>query len=335
MSCDHCVQLHTHSSLSFKDGLPSEDGIVAKAYELDQPGVGLTNHGHLYGAQRFFKACAKYNVKGVIGTEIYEAVPHTWDTDPDGPGHALFKGKWTPGLQRYFHLTLWAMNQEGWENLCALHTQSFTKPYKPKNQPLIDRASLERHSAGIIVGLGCINSRVNQAWVRGEGDNAAYKAADWYFETFEDRVYVEVMANVAEQVSLLVPQRKLAKRYGRPTVGTNDVHYLERADGVKDGSHHTLIKARKWRSSASAEAESDDQSDDSFGSWYGSDEYFMKTRAEMVACGIQASEVDASMEILDRVTFDFDGMPDPKPPAAPVPEPGQDPEFDAWLALHA
>jgi DNA polymerase III alpha subunit len=159
-------------------------------------------------------------------------------------------------------------------------------------------------------------------------------AADWYAEVYEDRFYVEVMANIPEQMRLLAPQRTIAKYYHRPTVGTNDVHYLLRSDGVINGPHHVLVQARKYRSAATTEASSGDQSDDSFGSWYGSDEYFMKTRTEMLESGLHASEVDATLEILDRVEFDFYTLPQPEAPSAYIPEPGEDPAFDRYLALN-
>lgn len=328
---DACCQLHCHSSLSFKDGLPSEAGLVIRAKDLGQPGIGLTNHGHLYGAPRFFKACKEHNMKGVIGMEIYEAMPHVWDPDPAGPHHALFKGKWEEGKWRYFHLTLWAQDQTGWENLCAIHTKSFTQGFKPKNQPLVDRATLEQHSAGVIVGLGCPQSRTNRT-LETQGYSAALAAAEWYFEVFPGRVYVEVMTATPDQMRMLTDQRNIAKHFGAETVGTNDIHYLVRSDGVLNGPHHMLVQARKHKSAATAEAETQDRSDDSFGDWYGSSDFYVKTRAEMIESGVFAREVDVGLEILDRVTFDFNGMPPPQPPVAHVPPPGENPAFDAWLA---
>lgn len=330
---DLCCQLHCHDSMSFKDGLAPIEKLVERAAELEQPGIGCTNHGHVYSAPRFFRACSKFNIRGVIGMEAYEAVPHTWDPDPSGPHHALFKGKWQEGVHRYYHLTLWVMNQKGWENLCAIHTQSYTKGFKPKNQPLVDRDTLERHNEGLLLGLGCPQSRTNRALE--QGFQEGIDAAKWYFDVFGDRVYVEVMAALPEQVRMLADQRKLAKYFGRPTMGVNDVHYLTRDDGVLRGPHHMLVMARKFKSKDTEAAESADRSDDAFGSWYGSDQFYVKTRQEMVQSGIFQAEVDTSLLFLDRVNFDFLAMDEPKPPTARIPDIGVDLDFDHYVLSHS
>ena len=69
-------------------------------------------------------------------------------------------------------------------------------------------------------------------------------------DVFGDRAYVEVMGNLPDQQAALRPQRKLAKHFGRPTVAVNDVHYVVQSDGYENGSHHTLVQARKFKSSA-------------------------------------------------------------------------------------
>lgn len=317
----------------FKDGLASEAALVERAVELGMPGIGLTNHGHLYGAPRIHAAAEEHQgFQVVYGMEAYEAVPEVWDGDPEGPHHKLFKDKYDPAKPRYFHLTLWALDQTGWENLCALHALSFTKAYKPKNQPLIDRVALAKHSDGLVIGLGCPQSRTNRALQR-ESPDAAYRAAKWYVEVVgPDRVYMEVMSALADQVAQLADQRKLAKRLGIQCLGVNDVHYLTQADGVLRGPHHTLVMARKFKSAATTETESGDLSDDSYGSWYGSDQFYLKTRQEMLASGIFANEVDASIELLNRVQFNFGKMPEPAPPVARIPAAGEDPGFDSWLS---
>jgi len=330
---DLCCQLHSHSSYSFKDGLARPEKLVARAAELGQPGIGITEHGHVYSAPVFFTACKEAGIKGVIGMEAYEAVPYTWDPDPTGPHHAMFKVKHDPNKPKYHHLTLWAMNQTGWENLCAIHTKSFSAGYKPKNQPLVDRATLEQHHEGLIIGLGCRQSRTNWTLAH-RGYEAAVQAAEWYFDVAAGRVYVEVMSGLPEQVRALDSQRRLARHFGASTLGVNDVHYLRQSDGVLGGPHHMLVMARKFKSTATETEATIDQSDDAFGAWYGSDQFYLKNRQEMIQSGIFADEVDRTLEVLDRVDFDFKAMPEPAPPTAHVPQSGKDPDFDAYVAAH-
>lgn len=330
-----CCQLHVHSMSSFRDGLAPEAELVARAKELGQPGIGLTNHGNLYGAPAFFKACQAHGISGMIGMEAYEAVPHTFDIETD---IEIFKVKWADlgDRDRYYHITLWAFNDVGWRNLCAMHTLSYGATHLPaagaRSKPLIDRAMLEKHNEGVIIGLGCMASRANVLIARSNGDiTAAYEASKWVAEHFQGRAYVEVMGNTTEQVALINPQRKLAAKLGLPTVATNDVHYVNQADGVEHGVHHILVKSRRWKK-ADVE-ETNDKSDDGFGQWYGSDGFYMKSFEEMLATGgLQGDEIERSVEILNRNTFDFSSIPEPQPPHIAAPVPGEDAEFDRWLA---
>lgn len=334
MSIEMC-HMHTHSRYSFKDGLNQVEELVAKAAELGQPGLALTDHGVLFGAPALFAAAKKHGIKGVIGMEAYEAVPHTFDMERDG---GVFKVKWAdlaPGQDRYFHLTLWVLNEAGWRNICAIHSKSFSSAMHPtqRGKPLVDRATLEQHNEGIAVGLGCIASRTNQMLQR-HGEDAAYEAAKWYTEVFEDRVWVECMANLPDQQALLRGQRRIAARLGRPTLATNDVHYRDRTDGVINGPHHVLVQARAFKKAD--QEQSTDRADDGFGQWYGSDGFYLKTGEEMLATGgLLVPEITESVALLDRVDFSFQALPKPKPPIAVVPAPGDDPAFDRFLVMGA
>lgn len=323
----HC---HCHSTHSFKDGLAPVDELVGRAAELGQPGIALTDHGVLYGAPQLFSATKKFGIKGIIGMEAYEAVPHTFDIERD---NEVFKVKWAdlgPGQDRYYHLTLWVLNLEGWQNLCALHSQAFSSDYHPtvRGKPLVDRASLEKYSAGLAVGLGCIASRTNVTI--GRDVDQAYEAAKWYAEVFEGRCFMEHMANTPEQNALLRPQRQLRQKLGIPGIADNDVHYVDQADGAENGPHHTLVQARSFKK-ADTEV-STDKSDDGFGSWYGSDGFFLKSGEEMLATGgLQRDEITNTVKLLDMVDFDFSALPKPKPPIAAVPALGEDAEFEEWI----
>lgn len=323
----HC---HCHSSRSFFDGLTPIEDLVARAAALGQPGIALTDHGNVFNAVQFFTACEKHGIKGIIGMEAYEAVPHQWDRERD---KAILARKFDED-PRYHHLTLWVRDLQGWENLCALHTNSYTWNFKPKNQPLIDRAQLEAHHEGLMVGLGCLASKTNMALTRGED---AYEAAKFYVETFgADNVYCEVMGNLGDQQRLIRPQRALAQRLGVKVVGTNDVHYERQEQGRENGPHHILVQARAHRSKkAEDEDKSSDKSDATYGQWYGTDEFFLKSTDQMLGTGgIEAADLATSIEILDRVEFDFEATKHPQPPTAPVPAFGEDMEFDLFIAAN-
>ena len=43
--------------------------MVARAVELEQPAIALTDHGNLHGAIDFFQAAKKVGIKPIIGVE--------------------------------------------------------------------------------------------------------------------------------------------------------------------------------------------------------------------------------------------------------------------------
>ncbi|CAI5503111.1 unnamed protein product, partial [Closterium sp. Naga37s-1] len=65
------VPLHTHSDFSLLDGASQLKGLVARAKELNMPGIALTDHGVMYGALQLVRMCEAEGLKPVIGNEMY------------------------------------------------------------------------------------------------------------------------------------------------------------------------------------------------------------------------------------------------------------------------
>src|SRR5687767_15262079 len=100
------VHLHNHSEYSLLDGLSRVGPMVERAKELGMDAIALTDHGALYGAIRFYKACAEAGIKPIIGCEIYIA-----------PGSRLDK---SAEEKDYHHLILLAKDMTGYKNLMKL-----------------------------------------------------------------------------------------------------------------------------------------------------------------------------------------------------------------------
>ena len=71
MSTASAVHLHAHSEYSLLDGACKIDAMAARAAELDQPALGLTDHGVMNGAVDLYKACKKHGIKPIAGLEAY------------------------------------------------------------------------------------------------------------------------------------------------------------------------------------------------------------------------------------------------------------------------
>ena len=76
MSVSSCAHLHVHSEYSLLDGACRIDALAARAAELGQPAIGLTDHGVMNGAVEMSKAANKHGVKPILGCEIYFVDDH-------------------------------------------------------------------------------------------------------------------------------------------------------------------------------------------------------------------------------------------------------------------
>ena len=77
------VHLHVHSEYSLLDGFCRIDRAAKRAREMGQTALAITDHGVMYGAVAFYKACIAAGIKPVIGCEVYVA-PRSMDQKEHG-----------------------------------------------------------------------------------------------------------------------------------------------------------------------------------------------------------------------------------------------------------
>src|SRR3989338_2222202 len=125
------IPLHTHTHFSLLDGLSKVDKVVERAKELGMSAIAMTDHGAMYGAIQFYKACTKVGIKPIIGVEAYIAnrTRHDKQSGIDN---------------KRFHLTLLAKNAEGYKNLVRLTTAAHIEGYYYK--PRMDKDILRMYS---------------------------------------------------------------------------------------------------------------------------------------------------------------------------------------------
>ena len=210
------VHLHLHSEYSLLDGACRIADIPKAAKAAGHTAVAITDHGNLYGAVAFFKACRAEGIKPIIGCEVYVAPRTRFDKEGkrDASGN---------------HLILLCKNQTGYENLIYMVSKSFTEGFYQK--PRIDLDLLRTHADGLIALSACLAGYIPRAIVSGD-----FAGARQYARTLADifgagNFYLELQDHgIPEQREVNAELIAMAKELSLPLVATNDVHYLRKLD---------------------------------------------------------------------------------------------------------
>ncbi|SFM20706.1 DNA polymerase-3 subunit alpha [Paenibacillus sp. 1_12] len=209
------VHLHVHSEYSLLDGAARIDDMVGQAAAIGMQSLALTDHGVMYGAIPFYKACKRHGIKPIIGCEMYYTA-------------GSIRDKGTRKEQPIYHLILLAKNQVGYQNLMKLcsigHLQG--QHYKPR----IDAQHLAQYSEGLICTSSCLGGEVSQHLLH-ERYEQATQAALRYRTIFGDDFFLELQDHgLLEQKKVNQSMLRLSEETGIPLVVTNDVHYVRESD---------------------------------------------------------------------------------------------------------
>ena len=278
MSTPAAVHLHAHSEYSLLDGACKIEAMAARAAELGQPALGLTDHGVMNGAIDLYKACDKHGIKPIVGLEAY-----------------LVDDRRAVREQTRYernHLTLLAENDRGFSNLVKLTSAGFLEGFS-RGKANVDMELLAQHAEGVIVLTGCLQSRFCRRLVEErEGDARAH--LDDLIQAFgPEQVYFEVQKNgIAEQDKANEGIVRFARELGRPLVGTADVHYLRR----EDFDNHAALLCVQTKSTLEAPKLSFD-----------TNEFYIKSSEEMAESFAEWPEaVPTTLEIAERCALDIE-----------------------------
>src|SRR5258708_7265868 len=276
---DTFVHLHNHTEFSLLDGASRINAMVARAAELEMPALALTDHGVMYGAIQFYKACRAAGIRPILGFEAHVAPRGRTDRDARADRDP-------------YHLTVLAANAEGYRNLMALCTigQKEGLYYKPR----IDREVLSRHSSGLIVLSGCLGGEVATKITTGDIEGARETVATYRDIFTPDRYLLEVQRHEIEaQERVNEVLKGFATEFGLRLVATNDLHYVHQHDAEP---HDVLLclqtganfeDPKRWR--------------------FDSDAFYLKTPAEMAAVFHDMRGALAhSLEVADKVDLKID-----------------------------
>ena len=170
------VNLHVHGQRSELDGLTRTSQQIEAALANGQRAVAITDHGDCGAHFDVNKSALAAGLTPILGLEAYLSIgPRTERNVVRVPAEDDFDGgcdsDGATKEKRYEHLTLLAANPTGWRNLIAGYNASWDAAnffYKPR----WDYDLLAAHSAGLIVGSGCLGGPVAGPLIRGDMDTA-------------------------------------------------------------------------------------------------------------------------------------------------------------------
>lgn len=209
------VHLHVHTEYSLLDGLSKIKNLVALVKEMGMNSIAITDHGNMYGAIEFYKACKKAEIKPIIGSELYVS-----------PNGRLDKSTTN---RRNQHLILLAKNNQGYKNLMKLISIANIEGYYYK--PRIDWETLKKYSEGLICCSACIEGEISQLILNNNYDKALVRAKEFQ-ELFKDDYYLEIQRHPGLEGQDIANEGiiKISRELGIPLVATNDAHYLKKED---------------------------------------------------------------------------------------------------------
>ncbi|HEY7950100.1 MAG TPA: DNA polymerase III subunit alpha [Solirubrobacterales bacterium] len=278
MSNPSAVHLHAHSEYSLLDGACKIDAMAARAAEMGQPALGLTDHGVMNGAVDLYKACQKHGIKPIAGFEAYFV-----------DDVKTLKEK--PKYERN-HLTLLAESDAGLANLVKLTSAGFLEGFS-RGKANVDMEMLAAHSEGVIVLTGCLQSRFCRRLIEERPDDARAHLDDLIQAFGPEQVYFEVQKNgIPEQDKANEGIVRYARELGRPLVGTADVHYLRR----EDFDNHSALLCVQTKSTLAAPKMSFD-----------TNEFYLKNSEEMADSFAEWPEaVPTTLEIAERCNAEIE-----------------------------
>ena len=204
------VHLHVHTQFSFLASTIKLAELAPAVKARGMSAVAVTDHANLFGAIRHYKACKALDLTPIIGCELNIA---------------------RDGADRTDHLVCLASNLAGYKNLVELSSLSYTKS-AAQSAPSISLETLAQHTKGLIGLSACLGGVAAQR-VLEHGPEAAEPILGTLRDVFEPGAfYVELQEHgLPENPVLNGILAKAAKHLGLSVVATNDVHFMNQADG--------------------------------------------------------------------------------------------------------
>jgi DNA polymerase-3 subunit alpha len=272
------VHLHLHSQFSLLDGAIKINNLLERCSELGMPAVAVTDHGVMFGAVQLMRAAKNFNVKPIVGCELYVTRGDYRDkSDNNGKPN---------------HITLLVKNEVGYLNLIKLVTESFISGFYRK--PRVDKNLLREHTEGLICLSGCLNGEVAGNIVIGQEEAAETAARELNRIYGEGNFFLEIQDHgLREQKIVKEGVAYISRKLGIPLVVTNDCHYILASDAE---AHDALLCIGTGKVIS-----------DQNRLRYTSDQYYLKSGNEMAQVfGSEFEEaLDNTLRIADLCDFEI------------------------------
>ena len=302
-SNDSFVHLHVHSEYSMLDGAARVKPLIEEAATQGMPAIAITDHGNMFGAYEFWHAATVAGLKPIIGTEAY-ITPGTARQDRTRVRWGNGGEDDVSGSGAYTHMTMLSTDNEGMHNLFRLSSLASVEGFYFK--PRMDRELLSRYSGGIIATTGCAGGEIQTRLRLGQYEQARQSAGELRDIFGAENFFCEVMDHgIDVERRVMSDLLRLAKDMDLPLLATNDLHYTHAHDA---GAHAALLCVQ----SAST-------LDDPNRFRFGSDEFYLKTSAQMRGLFADHPEAcDNTLLIAERCEVSFEKRD--LMPRFPVPE---------------
>ncbi len=270
------VHLHLHSEYSLLDGACRVRDIPKTAKKYGHDAVAITDHGVMYGAVEFYKACKSEGVKPIIGCEMYVTEGEMTDFSRENRRH---------------HLILLVKNETGYRNLCYLVSKAFSDGFYVK--PRIDIELLAKHSEGLIALSACLAGYIPSKILDGAYVDAKRMALRMKDIFGHDGFYLELQDHgMPEEKTVIEGLLAISEECGIGLVATNDVHYLEKSHA----EYQDVLMCIQTNETVGSERSLK----------FSSDEYYYKTTDEMKALfGAYRGAIENTVKIALECGFDF------------------------------
>ena len=225
------VHLHVHTDYSLLDSTIRIEALIKKTKEYGMPAVVITDNGNLFGIIEFYKEAKKYDVKPIIGCELYVA-----------PKCRFGKDSYTTAETSKPIIVL-AENKAGYKNLLKLSSAGYLEGFKKR--PHIHKELLAHYHQGLIGISGGLDGEIANLIIMDKKDDARNVISEYKTIFGDGSFFLELVENsLPDQQKVNKSLIEFAKELRIPLVATNNCHYLNMEDAEAHEVLHCIQTGR-------------------------------------------------------------------------------------------